>query len=266
MYRRFTPTPIGADLRVMTRTIRLETNSRAIMAQVQQALRRYGDAHGEAPQFHWRLVGDAEAGLKPPWPDLSAFSNEGLRLVNLGPRSFWAADLEAREAVGFLAEELAQDVVGFNGLFLSRLFIMTAEALDLCVLSAAGVALEGRVRWAGYQNDPDPYYELFDVLVIPSTVREGLPLVALAALGWGVPVVGSRLGGIPEVVQEGMNGCLVPPGDERALAEGLERILGDSQLRARLQLGARASVDDRFSVETFCAAMRQTVSELCPRI
>ena len=133
-------------------------------------------------------------------------------------------------------------------------------------ISVRRLGLEGRVRWAGYQKDPNPYYELFDILVIPSTVSEGLPMVALEALRWGVPVVGSRLGGIPEVVKEGVNGCLVPSGDERALAEGLERVLGDSQLRTQLQLGARASVDGRFSMETFCAVMRQTVSELCQRV
>lgn len=129
--------------------------------------------------------------------------------------------------------------------------------------SVRQLGLAGKIQWPGYQADPNPYYAGFDLLVIPSTVSEGLPLVALEAMQWGVPVIGSRVGGIPEVVHEGVNGFLVPAADETALAECLERVLGDSGLRARLQAGARASLDNRFSVETFRASIRRVVSELC---
>jgi glycosyltransferase involved in cell wall biosynthesis len=124
--------------------------------------------------------------------------------------------------------------------------------------------LESRIQWTGYQTDPDPYYRAFDVLVMPSTVREGLGLVALEAMHWGVPVVGSRLGGILEIVKDGVNGLLFAAGDSVALAETLERLLADSNLRTRLQAGARVSVDARFSVETFHASIREVLFELCP--
>ena len=124
--------------------------------------------------------------------------------------------------------------------------------------------LETRVCWAGYQADPDPYYAALDVLVMPSIVREGLGMVALEALQWGVPVVGSRLGGILEIVHDGVNGLLFPAGDSAALAGSLERVLADSALRARLQAGARPSVDDRFSVPSFRSSIRQVLFELCP--
>jgi glycosyltransferase involved in cell wall biosynthesis len=129
---------------------------------------------------------------------------------------------------------------------------------------ASELGLESRIRWTGYQADPDPYYRAFDVLVMPSTVREGLGLVALEAMLWGVPVVGSRLGGILEIVKEGVNGLLFPEGDSIALAETLERLLADPDLRARLQVGARVSVDERFAVETFRASIREVLFELCP--
>lgn len=124
--------------------------------------------------------------------------------------------------------------------------------------------LESRVRWTGYQTDPDPYYRTFDVLVMPSVVREGLGLVALEAMQWGVPVVGSRLGGILEIVKDGVNGLLFAGGDSTALAETLDRLLSDSGWRARLAAGARVSVDERFSVETFRARIREALLELCP--
>ncbi|HKS94769.1 MAG TPA: glycosyltransferase family 4 protein, partial [Terriglobia bacterium] len=124
--------------------------------------------------------------------------------------------------------------------------------------------LESQVRWTGYQTDPDPYYRTFDVLVMPSVVREGLGLVALEAMQWGVPVVGSRLGGILEIVKDGVNGLLFAGGDSTALAETLDRLLSDSGWRARLAAGARVSVDERFSVETFRARIREALLELCP--
>lgn len=129
--------------------------------------------------------------------------------------------------------------------------------------SARELGLEGKIQWLGYQADPNPYYALFDVLAIPSTVSEGLPLVALEARQWGVPVIGSRVGGIPEVVQEGVNGLLVPPADAGALAESLENFLGDLALRSQLRAGARAPIDSRFSAETFKSAIFGTVSGLC---
>jgi glycosyltransferase involved in cell wall biosynthesis len=138
-----------------------------------------------------------------------------------------------------------------------------AYAEELCALTES-LGLRGSVHWAGWVDDPNPLYALMDVLVIPSVVSEGLPLVALEALQWGVPVIGSRVGGIPEVVNEEVNGFLIPPGDFRALAQRLGRLLDSSELRAELQAGARASVDNRFSAETFGRAIRRAVFDLIP--
>ena len=100
--------------------------------------------------------------------------------------------------------------------------------------------------------------------VIPSVVSEGLPLVALEALRWGVPVIGSQVGGIPEVMQKDVNGCLTPPGDFRALDQCLGRMLDNPELPAELQAAAHASVDPRFSVDTCCRAIRRVVFDLIP--
>lgn len=137
------------------------------------------------------------------------------------------------------------------------LYIRALESL------VRNTGLEGKVHWAGYQEDPNSFYATFDVVVIPSTISEGLPMVALEALQWGLPVVGSRVGGIPEVVRDCVNGLLAPPGDDLALADCLERWLKDTELRSCLQAGARASLDRRFSVETFRNEIRSAVSELC---
>ncbi|MGY1731016.1 glycosyltransferase [Geodermatophilus sp. SYSU D01045] len=78
-----------------------------------------------------------------------------------------------------------------------------------------------------------------DALVLPSAYEE-MGSVLTEAMAAGLPVVASDVGGIPEVVQDGRTGLLVPPGDVGALAAALDRVAGDEVLRARLAAGARA--------------------------
>ena len=125
------------------------------------------------------------------------------------------------------------------------------------------LGLEANVQWGGYQNDLRPYYASFDVLVIPSTADfEGLPMVALEAMSWGIPVIASATGGIGEVVHDGVNGFLLPPGDEVALAAALESLLSAGAVKARFRAAARATIDERFSSEAFGQTLRALVSSL----
>jgi glycosyltransferase involved in cell wall biosynthesis len=80
------------------------------------------------------------------------------------------------------------------------------------------------------------------VLVLPSR-SEGLGRVVIEALCRGRPVLGSRVGGIPDLIEDGANGVLVEPGDSVALAEALVRVLSDRQLLERLAGKAQESVD-----------------------
>lgn len=124
------------------------------------------------------------------------------------------------------------------------------------------LGLVNNVHWAGFQENLDSYYSRFDVVAVPSIEPEGCPLVALEAAAWGVPAVASRGAGIEEVIRDGVSGLLVPPGDEKALARALERVLGDPALRAWLTAGTRTSLDQRFSPETFRRTIHEIVSGL----
>jgi glycosyltransferase involved in cell wall biosynthesis len=77
---------------------------------------------------------------------------------------------------------------------------------------------------------------------------EGLGVSLLQAAACGVPLVGGRAGGIPEIVQPGLNGELIEPGDVAGLAAALNKVLGSADLRQRYGTAGRAWVESRFSI------------------
>ena len=104
------------------------------------------------------------------------------------------------------------------------------------------------VLWTGYQRDVSPYYSMFDTLVLPSA-NEGTPVVAIEALAGGCPVVATRVGGVPDVVDDGEDGVLVEVGDVDAIAEALALLARDPELRRRMGERGRELVVPRYRVE-----------------
>lgn len=104
--------------------------------------------------------------------------------------------------------------------------------------------------WMPYERTPQLYGRA-DVLAAPSVVapdgdRDGLPNVVVEAMASGVPVVACRVGSIPEAVLHEQTGLLVPPGDPVALANALERLLTDADLRAAVARAARRRAEEQF--------------------
>ncbi len=102
--------------------------------------------------------------------------------------------------------------------------------------------------FVGYQSDVAGYYRLFDAFLLPS-VNEGTPVSAIEALASGTPVVATRVGGVPDVVDDGVNGFLVPPRDVEGAADRLAELARDPELRARLGRAGRVGASERYSVE-----------------
>jgi glycosyltransferase involved in cell wall biosynthesis len=99
--------------------------------------------------------------------------------------------------------------------------------LDLDLRTQAlEVSANGRVKFLGWRNDINEIMPVFDMLVLPS-LNEGMGRVLVEAMAAGKPVVASRVGGIPDLVQHGETGYLVPPADEKALADGIKKLLDD---------------------------------------
>lgn len=94
--------------------------------------------------------------------------------------------------------------------------------------------LSDRIVLAGFRADLGCYLPTADLLVI-SSHTEGLPVILLEALAAGVPVVATTVGGIPEVIEEGVQGFLVPPANPAALAERITAILQDDAMRATMR-------------------------------
>jgi glycosyltransferase involved in cell wall biosynthesis len=111
---------------------------------------------------------------------------------------------------------------------------------------AAGAELVGKVAFAGERQDVPRLMAAADVFVLAS-LWEGFGLVFAEAMGAGTPVVGTRVSGVPEVVEDGETGFLVPPRDPQALAGALIRLLGDPAERRRMGNNGYRRVRERFA-------------------
>lgn len=113
---------------------------------------------------------------------------------------------------------------------------------------AADPLLSARVQLAGFRRDLDRILPCLDVLAHPAFM-EGLGVSLLQAAACGVPIVGGRAGGIPEIVRPGLNGELVEPGDVGGLAGALNRLLDSADLRERMGQAGRQWVEAHFSID-----------------
>jgi hypothetical protein len=140
LLRRFTPTPHSVDLLIMAKTVRLESNSRAVIKSALEFFARHQGPPPGAPEFLWRIVAEEDSKIASAGVALSAFSEGGLRFANLGPGGFLAVDLEAREGVGFVAEQLVEsEPTRHCRSIFDTLFCMSIGSLGLVPFSAACV-------------------------------------------------------------------------------------------------------------------------------
>ena len=132
------------------------------------------------------------------------------------------------------------------------------------LMDALPAELAARVRhrtWIGREELPG-LYRACGMLVLPSVWEEpfGIPLVE--AMASGLPVVATRVGGIPEVVEHGVTGLLVPPEDAGALAEAMRALLDDPALARRMGEAGRRRALERFSWDDVAARLRALYGEL----
>ena len=114
---------------------------------------------------------------------------------------------------------------------------------------ARALGCDHAVRFAGYLSQDEVTAELAraDLFALPS-FAEGVPVVLMEAMASRLPVVATRLAGIPELVEDGVSGRVVPPGDSAALAAALAELLSDPDLRARMGTAGRAKVEAEYDM------------------
>lgn len=135
----------------------------------------------------------------------------------------------------------------------------TDKAMNL----ARELGIADRVELLGWVTgeEKDKYLRQASVFVLPS-YNEGLPMAVLEAMAYGIPVVATPVGGIPEAITDGVEGFLVPPGDEVALADRLQRLLSDPALRDHMGRAARQKAEHVFSTEVVVPKFETLYAEL----
>ena len=115
-------------------------------------------------------------------------------------------------------------------------------------IQARSLGVTRDVLFVGYQRDVSSYYSMFDVLLLASA-NEGTPVVAIESLAGARPVVSTRVGGVPDVVSDGVDGLLCDAGDVSGLATALERLAVSPEERSRFGDAGRDRVVPRYSVD-----------------
>jgi len=176
-------------------------------------------------------------------------------------------ELEANEAqvilcVGRLSREKGQTILIEAASILQRKngggrirFILAGEGPDQNMLQhlVREKHLENDFRFLGHVRDLAPYYSLADVVVLPSH-SEGSPNVLLEAMAAGRPVIATAVGGVPDIVTNGNEGITIEKRNAPLLAEAIESLLDNSQLRMRLSSAAKEKVK-LYSSQAYCESM-----------
>jgi len=195
----------------------------------------------------------------PPLPRLRPRDELRAELGLTGPTLAFAGRLTAQKSLGVALDAVA----AADGVTL----VIAGDGDERAGLErrAGELALGDRVRFLG-PVARGAVLELFSAAdaAVLSSAWENFPHTAVEALAVGTPVIATAVGGVPEVVVDGENGLLVPPGDSEALAAAIRRYVGDDALQGRARAAAAASVE-QFSPERIFATLEGVLSEAARR-
>jgi glycosyltransferase involved in cell wall biosynthesis len=127
------------------------------------------------------------------------------------------------------------------------------------------MGLDPSVRLTGFRRDVPQVMAALDVLALPSIRSEAIPQVIPQALAVGTPVVASTVGGSPELIRDGENGRLVPPGDARALADAILALLGEPARARAMARAGQAMVRERYTIDATMARTTAVYQALLDR-
>ena len=136
--------------------------------------------------------------------------------------------------------------------------------LDELRARASSVGMQDSIRFVGFVHNVRPLYESCDAFVLASQT-EGMPIAVLEAMALGVPIVASRVGGIPLMLEDATEAMLVEPNDGQSLYEALRRLLVDEEIRASIARAARKRFEREYTAERMAQAYIQLYDEVAPK-
>lgn len=190
-------------------------------------------------RIHWDKLHIVHCGIDPDRYSLAQRSGP--------PHLLFVGRLAAVKGIPVLFEALQSVVTQVPDLKVT--LIGDGPERDMLTKEAAQRGLGQIVDFVGYKNQSEVAEALLDTdaLVLPS-FAEGVPVVLMEAMAAGRPVVTTQIAGVPELVDHGTSGLLVPPGDADALADALKEILTNATRRAEMGEAGRAKVTEHFNM------------------
>lgn len=140
----------------------------------------------------------------------------------------------------FLMEAFRQ----ISGRFPAHHLVIVGDGDEMAALQRLreALGLADKVHFTGFKDDPWPFFRAFELNVLASTCNEGIPQVLLQAMAAGCPVIGTRVGGIPDIVEEGRTGLLVEPQNAAMLADAMAFVLDNPEKTAERVHAAQQGV------------------------
>jgi glycosyltransferase involved in cell wall biosynthesis len=169
----------------------------------------------------------------------------------------WLTDIKGHR---FLVEAVAEAKKECPDLHL--VIVGSGDQHDALLAQAENSGIAGSVHLVGHRDDIEVCLAGFDCFVLPS-LNEGMGRALIEAMAAGLPVIASRVGGIPALIRDGENGMLVPAGDSHALADALRRLFRQPQWAGQLGAAASQGIGSAYGVEAMVRAIEALYREVC---
>lgn len=222
------------------------------------------DELGVRPRRSWVVQNAVEAGERSAALERECRNEllEELSLPSEGRLIVAAGRLSPEKGHRFLVEAIPAVVASYG----SATFLFCGEGVcrEELAARAAELGVARHCRFLGFRKDMDRIYRAMDLLALPS-LTEGLPNVVLEAFAVGRAVVATRVGGVPELVEDGVSGRLVAPSDPEALAAAIRDCLADAERLRGMGERGYERVRGEFSFEGQARQLREIYDSLLGR-
>ena len=160
--------------------------------------------------------------------------------------------LDDHKLVSVLIQSFARVVTDYPTAPFKLLVVGDGPDRKMLEAVAANAGVSERVVFAGYQADPAPFYTVMNVFALLSA-REGFGMAAVEAMFFGLPVIGSAVGGIKDIVVDGVTGFLVPPSDVQAASAAIGKVFQDTGARSKMGTEGYARAMNLFTSKRYAA-------------